>query len=458
MFSHNPLLPFLRFMRIFLSLLFASAASVQAPIAQATEQLSLAQAQAMALASNPDLRMATLNLASAGAAITIAAAHPNTTLTMQTMGINPALGIGSGSLRSKSADSTLRIDQLFERGGKRGFRIDMATQLEAAAKSGQQETRRQLRLLVSQAYYFLRAARDKLDITRQSVTLFDQSLRAAQRRRQAGDLAPADVARIQVDALHSQNDVTQAQSDLFLARQNLLLLIGRAGQASELNASDDWPTNLPAALPPGTPLYSSSSSSLALQAPTIDGPDTAALLRRPDVLAAQSRLAGALAARQLALAARSADLTLGLQAEHFPASRSNAQGSGNSYGVALQIPLFVRYAFDGEIRSAELAVDIAQHNLDQTLALARSDALQSMDRLRAAFERMQRSDDSLLVAAKKSADAAEFAFAKGALGIMDLLDVRRTYRSAQLEALTARVDFAIALAAWQAAISESNLQ
>jgi hypothetical protein len=48
------------------------------------------------------------------------------------MGVNPALGIGSGGLRSKSADSTPGIDQLFERGSKRGCRIDKATKLEAA--------------------------------------------------------------------------------------------------------------------------------------------------------------------------------------------------------------------------------------------------------------------------------------------------------------------------------------
>jgi cobalt-zinc-cadmium efflux system outer membrane protein len=42
------------------------------------------------------------------------------------------------------------------------------------------------------------------------------------------------------------------------------------------------------------------------------------------------------------------------------------------------------------------------------------------------------------------------------MDIMDLLDVRRTYRSTLLEALQARDDYAVSLAAWQAATSEGK--
>ncbi len=427
------------------------------------ELLSLAQAIDQTLVHNPDLRIAALGMAAAAAAMQSAAAAPNPTLTLQTLGINPSVGIGAGALRSKSVDSTVRLDQLFERGGKRGFRIETAAHLEAAAGSDLQESRRQLRRVASAAYYALLAARDKLAITRQSFDLFDKSVRAAERRRQAGDLAQADVTRVRVDALRAQNDVTQAESDLSTARQNLLLLMGRldgqGGQFSQSNrieASDAWPVSLPPQFGDAHGLAFSGSEFSGTDAPDFV-PDPATLLRRPDVRSARARLDAALATRKLALAARSADITVGIQAEHFPASSSNPQGSGNSYGLALQIPLFVRYTFDGEIRAADAAAEIARENLDKTMAQARSDLIIGVDQLLAAHQRMRRSDDSVLVAAKKSADAVEFAFVKGALGIMDLLDVRRTYRSAQLEALAAHVDYALSLAAWQAAISEGNL-
>jgi cobalt-zinc-cadmium efflux system outer membrane protein len=144
-----------------------------------------------------------------------------------------------------------------------------------------------------------------------------------------------------------------------------------------------------------------------------------------------------------------------VQYEHYPSSDVNPQGSGNSYGVALQIPLFVRYQFDGEIRAAEAAVDAASENLEKTRDLAFGDVMSSWQNARTSFERVRRYDEGLLGAAKKSADSAEFAFKHGALGVMDVLDARRTYRAIQLDALAARADYAKSLAAWQAAISES---
>ena len=44
---------------------------------------------------------------------------------------------------------------------------------------------------------------------------------------------------------------------------------------------------------------------------------------------------------------------------------------------------------------------------------------------------------------------AEFAYKNGAIGVMDLLDARRTLRAIQIDAATAQADYAKALAAWQ---------
>jgi cobalt-zinc-cadmium efflux system outer membrane protein len=420
------------------SLLSGAILFIIAVNAAATEpqKLSLAQAIQGAFAHNPDLRLSALGVDGAGAAMDVASAKPNPTLTLQTFGINPDTGIGAGSLRSKTVDSTVRLDQLIERGGKRGLRIETARGLEQAAKGDARDARRRLRQMVSQAYYDVLAARDKLELTRQSAELFDSTVRAAQKRRQAGDLAAADVTRARVDALRAHNDTVQAESDLFMTRQNLMLLMGRSDDGGAVEPSDNWPVSAP----PDAPFAES------------------VLLQRPDVLAAQARLDSALAARKLALASRSADVTVGIQAEHFPASANNGQGSGNSYGVAVQIPLFVRYAYAGEIRSADVAADMARENLDKVRAMARSELRVSADHVRVAYERLRRYDDELLIVAKKSADAAEFAFAHGALGIMDLLDVRRTYRSAQLEALAAHAAYAKSLTDAQAAASESPIQ
>ena len=149
--------------------------------------LSLLQALSSAFAGNPELRLSLLALNSADAAVETASANPNPTLTLQTAGINPSLGIGAGPIRSKTVDSILRLDQLIERGGKRDFRIANSVELKRAASYDLRDARRKLRQAVSAAYYDLLGAHAKLDIARESARLFDRTVEAAEKRRAAGD-------------------------------------------------------------------------------------------------------------------------------------------------------------------------------------------------------------------------------------------------------------------------------
>jgi cobalt-zinc-cadmium efflux system outer membrane protein len=71
-------------------------------------------------------------------------------------------------------------------------------------------------------------------------------------------------------------------------------------------------------------------------------------------------------------------------------------------------------------------------------------------------DRVRRFQEEILITAKKSADAAEFAFKNGATGVMDVLDARRSYRATRLEALNAQADYAKSLATWRATALEAN--
>jgi cobalt-zinc-cadmium efflux system outer membrane protein len=159
------------------------------------------------------------------------------------------------------------------------------------------------------------------------------------------------------------------------------------------------------------------------------------------------------AALRLALALRTRDITVGLQAEHWPQSATNTQGSGNSFGIAVQFPLFLRNQFQGEIRNAQVAADSAAVNLDKVRAAAASELARSDSDAQSAASRLRRYGSELLPASARSADAAEFAFRNGAAGVMDVLDARRTRRATLLEAAAARAEHAKALAAREAARS-----
>jgi cobalt-zinc-cadmium efflux system outer membrane protein len=120
------------------------------------------------------------------------------------------------------------------------------------------------------------------------------------------------------------------------------------------------------------------------------------------------------------------------------------------------VPLFVRYAMQGEIRGAEAALDAAEENLARARQNARAEIGKARARAEAGARRVERFDEELLPAARKAAEAAEFAFAHGAIGVMDVLDVRRAHRAAQLDALAAHADFAKSLAALDAALSREQ--
>jgi cobalt-zinc-cadmium efflux system outer membrane protein len=139
-----------------------------------------------------------------------------------------------------------------------------------------------------------------------------------------------------------------------------------------------------------------------------------------------------------------------VQAEHFPADPAHPQGTGNSFGFSVQIPLFIRYNNDGEIGAALAAQDAATLALEKARTQACSEADQSGLLLAASQQRAAAYQGGLLQASRHVAEASEFAFEHGALGVTDVLDARRSYRMTQLDGIDARADYLKALAAWRA--------
>ena len=104
-----------------------------------------------------------------------------------------------------------------------------------------------------------------------------------------------------------------------------------------------------------------------------------------------------------------------------------------------------------DIRRAEVERYAALDALERVRALAGNDIRRAASDLAAAVERLERYEGTLLAAAARSAQAADFAFERGAISVLEMLDARRTLRAVRLEALAARAEHARALAAWRAA-------
>jgi len=399
--------------------------AVLAPSARSAEvdRLSLQQARTLMLERNRELQLARYAVAGAQADITIAGAPPNPTLNLGTARIGSA-GNDDRPL-VKRIDASVGVSQLIERGGKRELRTEAAQYAYNAARSDQVDIERQQRAAVDQAYYDLLLAQEKQRISQDTAALFDKTLEAAERRVQAGDLSRADLARLSVDALKARNEVDNARLEQVRAQIALAYLIGLERDANRIQASESWPQ---------------------LDTPPNLADVESVVERRADVQAAQARIQQADKNRALAQSLRTRDITAGVQYDHSPTDNVR-----NSVGVNVSVPLFTRYYFQGEIRRAETEYMAAQTTLERVRAAAVSQVSGAAGALTSAAERVRRFQQTLLKAAEQASNGAEFAYTRGAIGVMDLLDARRQLHSARLDYATAVADYARALSAWYAA-------
>lgn len=399
----------------------------------AKASLTLAQARLDAIRCNRDIIAARRGEEASQADIQIASQRPNPVLSLGVANINPHAGIGSGSLRSKTVDSTVRVDQLIETANKGGLRLDAARKASVAAGEVVQAVVTQQTSAVEQAFFDAVVSQERVEVLTETLALYGRTQQANETRLKAGDVSRADVTKLQLDGLRAQNDLRQAMADHVRDKAQLAQAMGVPGTLADNRLVADWP-------------------SLEAPAPQVD-PDT--LQRRPDVTAAEARLAAAASARDLARAGRVPDVTVGAQAEHYPVSPTNTNGSGNSYGVFVTIPLYVRHSNGGEARRAEVDYYAALDDRNRVLLEAQNEVERLRSQLEASRLSLKQMRESVVPAAESVAGSAEFAYSKGATGVLDLLDARRALRQTRLDAVNAQGEYAKALSAYRAALQAS---
>ncbi len=325
---------------------------------------------------NRDVRAAELAAAAVAADRRIAMQRPNPTLTLGASNVNPRAGVGAGSLRDKTFDSSIRVEQLIERGGKAELREAQAEELYAAARADVAEQLRVQRLVMRTAFFDLAAAQEKVRLQREFGALAADSAAASKRRFEAGEVPRAEADRFRLDAARAANDALQAEADRDRARLELAKLIGAEAAARTLVVEVAWP----------------------------------------------------------------------------PVSETNLQGTGISYGLTFSVPLRVRHANEGEAARAIADFDSAQAVLARAEAQAEAEARLTEADWLAARQRRERFESEVRPAAREVGSAAEFAYSRGATGVLDLLDARRSLKAVELDEAQARADAAKAWARRAAAV------
>jgi cobalt-zinc-cadmium efflux system outer membrane protein len=258
------------------------------------------------------------------------------------------------------------------------------------------------------------------------LTLARDNLAAVEKRLSAGDIAANEANRFRLDLARADNDLKVAVADLKRAQAEFARAIGAEAQAFELVVAVSAPDSL-------------------------DDGKPGDVDRRSDVIAAARRVDAAEIARDLAKSIATRDVTLGAQFDRWPTSDANVQGTGNSFGITISVPLFVRHANDGEARRASVDLDVARDQAARLSAQARTEVRVAADGWAASRDRVARVEREVLPLARTIAAAAELAYAKGATGVLDLLDARRNLKQSELDAAQARADAGKAWAQFAAA-------
>lgn len=400
--------------------------------------LDLAQVEARIEQNNLDVALARNAVDAARADLVTAGERPNPSLSLNSSSYDLRRGLGSGDALHKQSDTILRLDQPIERGGKRGLRIDAARAGLTASEADYAEQKRESLLAVRTAFYALLRAQRRVEIDTEIDQLQQQTLAAAERRNRAGDLSASDLARLKLEALKAANERQHAEADQRTAAAALAVLIGCA----------------PASPNPESPrLQARGNLPMPIEVTASETPASASAsaAARADVAAAEARVKQAASALELAKAQRTRDISIGVQLEHYPNGVPTPGDGQLLAGVGISVPLFLFNHYDGEIARAGADAEASRTQALRTRALAEADLAQARDALAASAAVVQRYRDSIVPQAQTAAASVEYAYTRGAVPLLDLLDARRALRGTRLEQADAEYDYAVALASWSAA-------
>jgi outer membrane protein TolC len=320
--------------------------------------------------------------------------------------------------------------------GARDAGRDQAEALLAAANLGHETVVRDLFRQAVAAYYQLVIARGAVDAARESELAAEETLRAAAARVKAGTAVPAE--RLQAQTALSQRRLERIRSEGEAAT--------RQGELASLMA-----------LPVDTALELAQAVEL-MPGLTPDGAmdATARLIeiakrRRPELAAAESRLAAGRAAVRAAQAAGKPVLTVEAGSRYVDSGP--VEGWDSNLGVNLSVPVFTGYRTTYQVRAAEQQVKQAEAERDQVANTVALDVWRGWQALRTGAEAHVQAQD-LLQSALAAERLTRGRYQAGLGSVLDVLNAQANTAFARQAQMRTRYELDIARAELSRALGE----
>lgn len=404
-----------------------SNAQVQGPV-----RISLDEAIQMALAHNHTLLAARTTILQNEAQEITAAIRPNPVIAADYQFIpvfQPSYFNIPVSEVPLPREFDVSASNTFELGGKRHWRIVAARDQTAVTRSTVANDERTLVLQTASQFISVQLAESTLDLARQDLKSYQDTVNISELRYRAGDMSQGDYLKIKLQLLQFQADLSQAQLAKVQALSDLRQLLGYESVPADYDVSGDFDYQ---------PLKVG-----------LDDLQAKALQSRPDLRAAQQGVTASQSQFHLAKANAVRSLTTGV-------GYSQAGGEHTlDVTASIELPIFDRN--QGEVARTRYAITQAQEQEKASNEQVLTDVRDAYEGLRSNDQIVSIYRSGYLDEAKLSRDISEYAYKRGAASLLDFLDAERSYRTTELAYRQALASYLTALEQLREAVGVRNL-
>ena len=365
----------------------------------------LEQLQAQAALGNQNLKNSTAQFQAARAALGGSQAA-----------LSPAVGVNAGAPRGNGSSTAAPVVQGYSVGANASWELDIWGRLSGGVDASQAKlqaslddlaaARLSLQATLAQTYFSLKTAEAQASLLDSTVAAYLRSLSMTQNRYAAGMASAADVAQAQTQWQSAKAQLIEIQLSRSQLEHALAVLVGQA--------------------PAGFSLLAAGAATLVPAVP-VQLPSTL-IERRPDIAAAEQRVAAAYAQMGVAKAAFFPSLTLSGSASYKSTTLADVFSAPNllwSLGPSLAFSVF-----DGGANKA--AEQSAQANADQAVAVYRQSVLTALQEVEdnlviaASLEREEAVQAAALVSAKKVLEVTMNQYQSGIVSYLNVTSAQAT--------------------------------
>ncbi|WP_395741321.1 TolC family protein [Prosthecobacter sp.] len=373
------------------------------PDASHTKALSLNAYLQLVLESNLSYAAERYNVSMADAQIAAARQIPNPTL-----GYGFSRDVTYAASQRLQSNTVGNINQLFELGGKRKRRTDVATKSRAAASATLDGFLNQLRSDASTAFVDALSQRRLAEKSREIAADINQLAKAQAERFKAGQIGEADVLQTEIEAEQFQTSLINIQAQADSAVQTMGGFLGVEGAWLRVIPLGDLEQS-------GRTFDVVALTSHALK----ERQDLVALRHLAD--AAQSRIS-------LEKANRVPDLSVGLGVSQLSSTQNviAPTPANNSLVISFSFPLPIWNQNKAAIQNAQFAALQAQKQVEAAELSVKVEVQKAFTLYRAAVSSVDRYRNGILKKANLVLEARRTSYQKGQATLLELLIAQRT--------------------------------